>query len=366
MSHLRQDQLSRVVIKGYKSIKECDIELKNINVLIGSNGAGKSNFVSAFELLRKILSHELQLHVAKKGLNSLFYNGLKVTDSIEVEFHIGKMNYTFELQANAANRIFFRNEAVNHGSTSLSVDDAEVLRTKGLLIPSAESQFVNAVPALKRLYDFRYYHFHDTGITSKIKAEHNISNSKNLQWDASNLAAFLYRLREHHAVSYKNILFNIKLVAPYFNDFELEPMEYNKELITLRWLQNGCEDIFNASQLSDGTLRFICLAALLLQPLELQPSTIIIDEPEIGLHPFAITILAEMVQKVAANKQVILSTQSVELLNHFGPEDVVVVDRDSDGSKFKRICPISLKEWLEDYTLGELWNKNILGGRFAR
>ena len=138
-------------------------------------------------------------------------------------------------------------------------------------------------------------------------------------------------------------------------DFELEPMEYNRELIVLRWLQKGCEDIFNASQLSDGTLRFICLATLLLQPAELQPATIIIDEPELGLHPFAITIFAELVKKVAVNKQVILSTQSVELLNNFEAEDVVVVDRGENGSEFKRLDPAKLAEWLEDdYTLGEL------------
>jgi predicted ATPase len=200
-----------------------------------------------------------------------------------------------------------------------------------------------------------------------MKVEHNLSNSKVLQWDASNLAAFLYRLKKHYPPVYRNILNSIQLVAPYFKDFELEPMEYNQELIVFRWLQKDCEDIFNASQLSDGTLRFICLATLLLQPTELQPATIIIDEPELGLHPFAITIFAELVNKAAFNKQIILSTQSVELLNNFEPEDVIVVDRGKNGSVFKRLDSAKLVDWLEDdYTLGELWNKNILGGRFSQ
>lgn len=111
------------------------------------------------------------------------------------------------------------------------------------------------------------------------------------------MAAFLYRLRENYPNNYRQIVETIKLIAPYFDDFELAPNEGNKEVIVLKWKQVGCEDIFNASQLSDGTLRFICLATLLLQPEELQPATIIVDEPELGLHPYAITIFAEMVKE---------------------------------------------------------------------
>jgi len=174
-------------------------------------------------------------------------------------------------------------------------------------------------------------------------------------------------LKIHFPKEYANILNAIKLVAPFFNDFVLEPGELNEEHIILRWHKKDCIDILNASQLSDGTLRFICLATLLLQPTDLQPSTIIIDEPELGLHPFAIVILAEMIQKAAINKQIIIATQSVELLDKFDVDDVIVVDNDKDGSKFTRLEREQLKHWLEDeYSLGELWNKNILGGRFSR
>ena len=147
----------------------------------------------------------------------------------------------------------------------------------------------------------------------------------------------------------------------------LEPRELNKEQIILRWLKKDCVDIFNASQLSDGTLRFICLATLLLQPIKLQPSTIIIDEPELGIHPFAIAILAEMIQKAAVHKQIIIATQSVELLDKFDVDDVIVVDNDENRSAFRRLEREQLKYWLEnEYSLGDLWNNNVLGGRFSR
>ena len=359
----QRHQLSQAVIKGFKSIKECELDLRNINVLIGANGAGKSNFVSAFEWYESILKQEMNLYASKKGMNSLFYKGTEITDSIQMVFVYGENRHEFEIIMTENNRLIFRNEIFTNSNRSpdfafksmVGLEESSIKRS--VRYSGDERFFLTNNP-------FCVYHFHDTGATSKIKREHNLSNCKTFQKDASNLAAFLYRLREYHLTSYNEILRAVQLVAPYFKDFELEPSEHNRELIVLRWKQIDCEDIFNASQLSDGTLRFICLSTLLLQPTALQPSTIIIDEPELGLHPFAITILAEMVKKVALNRQVILATQSVELLDNFEVEDVIVVDSDKNGSEFKRLDAKQLKLWLDnDYTLGELWNKNIFGGR---
>jgi len=179
--------------------------------------------------------------------------------------------------------------------------------------------------------------------------------------DARNIAAYLFRLKNEFPNEYKRIVETVKFIAPYFKDFYLET-NVNDDII-LRWKQYGCDDIFNANQLSDGTLRFICLATLLLQPTQLQPNTIIIDEPELGLHPYAIALLAEMIKAVANTKQVIISTQSVELLNEFAINDVIVVDRDEEGSHFNRYTEEELEHWLDDYSLGELWKSNIIGGR---
>ena len=344
MNHYETKRLSRVVIKGFKSIKICDIALSNINVFIGSNGAGKTNFISAFELLRAFFLNEMDIYVSQRGASSFFYNGLKETNQIYMTIFLNDKPFPFIFGPSDYNS----------------------------LIPYKIDYHVGNKPqpdyfsVITERY-FNVYHFHDTSRTAKIKYEQNISNCKALLYDASNLAAFLYRLRSNYSYSYQKILDSVKLVAPYFKDFELEPNNYNNEHIVLRWLQKGCEDIFNASQLSDGTLRFMCLATLLLQPKELQPAMIIIDEPELGLHPYAIAIFAEMVKKAAVEKQIILSTQSAELLNHFDADDVIVVDRGENGSEFKRLNVGELTEWLEDdYSLGELWNKNILGGRLSK
>jgi predicted ATPase len=135
----------------------------------------------------------------------------------------------------------------------------------------------------------------------------------------------------------------------------------------LEWTERGRPDTpWKAHVLSDGTLRFICLATLLLQPPQLMPDIILIDEPELGLHPYAINLLAQMLKRAAETKQVIVSTQSVELLNAMAPEDVVVAGRDNGATTLKRLDSADLTDWLEDYSLGELWKRNVLGGRPTR
>lgn len=364
---LQNDQLSRMTIEGYKSIKKCDISFGKINVLIGSNGAGKSNFISAFSLLQSILSKNLQVSVAQSGVNTFLYMGRKITEEIAFEVYFGHNSYGFKLIPTDDNRLIFQKEFFGyHGNWD---NESNVARgnSEAMWDIGAHNQIDQYVIPILKKQNWRVYHFHDTGRSAKVKQEHNISNNRVLLFDAANLAAFLYRLKGNYKKNYDEIVKTIQLIAPYFSDFILEPQEGNEEQIILKWQQKGCEDIFNASQLSDGTLRFICLTTLLLQPHNLQPATIIVDEPELGLHPYATTIFAEMVKQLSDEKQIIISTQSVELLNEFCVEDVIVVDRRKNGSEFKRLNEKDLEVWLEeDYALGELWKKNILGGRLSK
>ena len=364
---LKDGQLSKIRIYGFKSIKECDINFGKINVLIGSNGAGKSNFISAFALLQNVLVKNLQVTVGQTGINSLFYNGRKATDEIAFEVFFGNNSYGFNLVPTDDNRIIFRKEYFGYYGTYVNESNVSRGHSEAMWQAGTHNNLDDYVKPILEKQNWRVYHFHDTGRTAKVKQEHNISNNRVLQFDAANLAAFLYRLKNNYETSYKEIVRTIQLIAPYFDDFILEPQEGNEEQIVLKWAQKGCDDVFNASQFSDGTLRFICLATLLLQPHELQPATIIVDEPELGLHPYAITIFAEMVKQLSDEKQIIISTQSVELLNEFEADDVIVVDRSENGSVFKRLNSEELEMWLEeDYSLGDLWKKNVLGGRLSK
>ena len=170
----------------------------------------------------------------------------------------------------------------------------------------------------------RIYHFHDTGDHSPMKKTADVHDNRYLRSDGSNLAAFLYLLRERHRDDYDTVVQVIQQAAPFFKDFDLRPENLNPHKIRLQWRHTGTDAFFDASSLSDGTLRFIALATVFLQPEEYRPAVILVDEPELGLHPYAIALLASLMQQASTETQVVVSTQSSLLLDHFEPEDVIV------------------------------------------
>ena len=219
---------------------------------------------------------------------------------------------------------------------------------------------------IQEIKSWKVYHFHDTSDTAQIKQSTEIDDNRFLRPDASNLAAYLYLLHERQKPYYDNIVGTIQLIAPFFDDFELRPNPFDPTKIKLEWREKGSDSYFDANALSDGTLRFMSLATLLLQPADYMPSTILLDEPELGLHPYAIVVLADLLRSAATQVQVIISTQSVTLVNQFSPDDIIVVELIDGESIFKRLPQDEIETWLDDYGLGELWEKNVLGGRPTR
>ncbi|MGV2130023.1 AAA family ATPase [Agrobacterium vitis] len=354
-------QISRLIVKGYKSIETCDIELGRINILIGANGAGKSNFIGFFGFLRKILDRQLQVTVGQAGgPDAILHFGRKKTEALSLGVEIGKDEYYLKIIATADNRLFIETEKVNWPSIPFGIECngsyESALETHPIFQISPED-----TASLMRKW--RVFHFHDTSSSAHVKQIHNLNDNEFMREDARNLAAFLLRIRDYHPEHYQRIVKTIRLVAPFFGNFHLRPTVNNPDKIQLEWTEAGQDEPFFASALSDGTLRFICLATLLLQPDEFMPATILIDEPELGLHPYAINVLAGLMKSVSETHQLIVSTQSVELVDCFDAEDLIVVDKRGGASTFKRPDPDELKDWLEDYSLGELWKKNLLGGR---
>jgi predicted ATPase len=357
-------QFSRIVLEGYKSIANCDIQMGCLNVLIGCNGAGKSNFIGFFKMIQQLLDNQLQLHVSREGgPDAILHFGRKRTPNLRGELYFGNNGYKLNLEPTKDNRMVFADEKLWWNVTG----DWDI--KSGHFETSVETQkartqiYEYVVPAMK---SWRVFHFHDTGDSAQVKQLHGINDNLFLRPDAQNLAAFLFLMQREHDAAYKRIVKTIQLVAPFFRDFHLRPSPGNTDQIELEWIEKQSDVPFKAHQLSDGTLRFMCLATVLLQPTEAQPETIIVDEPELGLHPYAITVLSSLFRSAAKEKQVIVSTQSVELLNEFDPEDIVVVDRKEGRSVLHRLDGEKLAEWLDEFTLGELWKKNLLGGRPAR
>ncbi len=359
---MNPNQLSRIVLHGFKSIRECDLELKELNILIGPNGAGKSNFISFFRLIQQMLEGNLQRYVGKQGgPDALLHFGRKKTENLSAELYFGNNGYEFILEPTQDNRMMFASESLwwnVSGDKSLGSGHFE---SAAETHTSQIKQFT--IPAMK---SWRVYHFHDTGESALVKQRHGVNDNMYLRPDARNLAAFLTLLRDRHSSHYQRIVKTVRLVAPFFGDFQLRPLPDNTNQIELEWTEKGEDVPFKAHLLSDGTLRFICLATVLMQPEEYQPETILIDEPELGLHPFAIHLLASMLRSTSKKRQIIVSTQSTDLLNEFSAADVVVADRTEGWTHLHRLDEKSLANWLDEYSLGELWQKNILGGRPSR
>ena len=360
--------LDRLTIRGFKSIRALeDFEARRLNILIGPNGAGKSNFIDLFYMLARIAEQHLQIFAAEHGApDTLLFGGRQQTDRIQAEFHFGLNAYRFSL-APAGNKLIFDQEMTSflgHGRTF--THDLGSGHVESNLRDADEQEKDTFAPYVREaIAGWRVYHFHDTSATAPVRQTHATRDNLLLKPDAGNLAPFLRRLRERHPKNYQNIVDVVRLAAPFFDNFiyRKEPSEH----IELEWSQaSDSYTVFGTRELSDGTLRFICLATLLLQPAELKPELILIDEPELGLHPFALTLLAEMLQHASDARQVIVSTQSADLVSEFDPEDIVVVGRSENASTFTRLDRESLSEWLEEYSLGDLWKMNIFGGRPSR
>ncbi|MGO8736890.1 MAG: AAA family ATPase [Terriglobia bacterium] len=363
-------RLKSITLRGFKTIRELnDFQPGPVTVLIGPNGAGKSNFISFFRLLSWALvpPGQLQEHVAKMGgASAILHDGPERTRDIEAHLVLsteaGEYDYLFRLAYAARDIFVYTAESFRFSRFNMH----DVWSTLGVgqrepeLIKSAESGDATARTILNLLQKLVVHQFHDTSECSRIRQKWSIEDGRSLKDDGGNLAPFLYRLQQQYPKYYARISETIRLILPFFAEFELKP-EFGRVL--LAWRERGTDRVFTASQAADGMLRIMALVALLQQPESDLPDVVILDEPELGLHPYAIEVLAGLIRSASQHAQVILATQSVSLVDRFTPEDIVVVNRTARESTLQRYTEAELHAWLEEYTLSELWEKNVIGGR---
>lgn len=360
--------IERIIIQNFKSIREADVDLRALNVLIGANGAGKSNFVSFFRLVRALLEQRLGSYVAQVGGAERFlYRGRKVSPCILACIDFDNTNtLAVKLEPTHNDTFFiseFRDYFNNKGDKTKSYSEWHKLT----LDQGVEESNVKELKSWRAGYikehlsSFTVYQFHDTSSNSPMRLPCQLHDNEYLRGDGSNLAAYLYLLQETEPRAFRWIEATIRLIAPYFKGFRLKPNPLNPDTIRLEWEEVDTDMYLDAQSFSDGTLRFIALATLLLQPNP--PQTIIIDEPELGLHPAAIQRLGALVRMASRKSQIILSTQSTNLISCFEPEDLLVVDKVDGATQIRRLAEGELEVWLEEYSLGEIWEKNIIGAK---
>jgi len=365
--------LKTVTIRGFKSIELLeDFRPQELNVLIGANGAGKSNFVDFFRMLRALADEAFQKFVNNQGGgDGLFFNGPQFTREISAHLEFFDNVYEFDLTPTTGSGVQISEERVQYtggrGIGTLRTISSGVAESclKMRKDEPAQSQWGVGRGVPGHVYDavsnWTVYHFHDTSKLAPMRRDQPVRDYERLRHDASNIAAYLKHLKDNCENTYSLIRDTIRLIAPFFDDFLLRPQERgSEEQIRLEWTQKGSNFPFQPHHLSDGSIRFICLATALIQPEP--PMTIVIDEPELGLHPYAISVLADLIRSTSKRTQVIISTQSPTLLDYFEPKDVVVVNRVEGRSTFDRLDEAALQHWLDEYTVGELWQKNVVRG----
>ncbi len=374
MNKQNRTQITRVKLRGFKTIKDIGaegFELRPLNVLIGANGAGKSNFISFFRMLNWAMNNSLgglQEYIGVQGGDiTILSDGPNVTPAMDAEIVMsnidGEYSYHIKLAHAAGGTLIFAAEEYRLSPHNAAMDPQwESLGTghkESRIIAAADNSDVARV-ILNLLRQCKVFQFSNTSFTSNMRGPWTMNDRQQLREDGSNIAPFLAHLRDDHPLNFRNIVETVQLIVPFFEDFVIEPRH---DTLLLRWKEYGSEMTFGASQASDGMLRVIALISLLSQPVDDIPDIVILDEPELGLHPYAIAVIAGMIKSVSKSVQILLSTQSSTMVDWFEPEDIIVVDRSGRDSKFRHISTEALGTWLDDYSIAELWEKNVLGGR---
>lgn len=368
-------KLKSVEISGFKSISPespVRLEVGDVTVLLGANGSGKSNIIAFFKMLNFMMSGSLQSFVAERGGSQAFlYYGSSKTKSIggRLSFTNNRIQnqYEFTLSYASPDNLIITSEITEVNSKE-SVEPSKRLHQvtfrESVLSGNTDNKVLKIIHRI--LSNCKVYQFHDSSDTSGMRNASNVDFDNYLQAEANNLAAFLFRIQRDFPNDYRRIVSYVRLVVPQFKDFVLVP-QGNR--ILLRWRDNSASDyIFMPNQFSDGSIRFIALATLLMQPQSIIPNVIIIDEPELGLHPYAISQLAAMINEASQHSQILVATQSPYLINEFEADQIVVVENAKfnnvyDATTLHRLSKHDLEGWLSEYSLSELWDKNIIGGR---
>lgn len=370
--------ITRIQVQGFRSLKSVDLSLGRVTVLIGPNGSGKSNLLSFLRMVPLMRTQSLRRFVGEAGgASALLHYGPKTTKEMKLRLDFNQAGETHTYAATlgyAANdTLLFIDETVEH-RTATEPDAKGFVRLGGGYAESILGADAHQPSPIVRnvrwwLSQMNFFHFHDTSATSALRQNARQAEDKYLRSDGSNIAVVLRRLANSEApediASWKRIGMLLRQIAPYIKRLEpelVDPANPTNSAVRLRWVDDH-DYTFGVHDLSDGTLRALALITALSQPVSRLPAFVTIDEPELGLHPAAITLLIGLVRSVAPHCQIVLATQSPALLDHFMADEVVVAERHDGATSFRQLDAEKLKAWLEDYSLSELFDKNILGGR---
>ena len=370
--------IESIRVRGFRSL--ADVELSGLGpatVLIGPNGSGKSNILRFLDMLHYMMRHRRLAQFVERqgGASDQLFSGSDATDQVEAEITLHAENerydYRFTLEYAHPGHLYFEEEAFRRRSNEYHAetnwqDLGSEHREANLVLAAQSDDFPHldkaAAAAIARvLRRCVVFQFHNTDDRSPIRRNADMSNHTRLNIRGSNLAAVLYRMEQQDRSRYERICRYIGRILPGFDHFDIT--EKGDGEVALAWQSDWSDYSFGAHLTSDGSLRAFALVTLLNQPTETLPDVVLLDEPELGLHPSAVTLVGGMIRSLSARRQVIVATQSPLLVDSFGLDQTRVLELQHGRTIVRKCDPAEYEQWLEDYSTGELWEKNLLGGR---
>ena len=366
--HTVANRIRSLHVKGFRSLADLQLDdIPNPMVLLGPNGAGKSNILRFFQLLSALAHRRLGEFVLRRGgADDQLFGGHRLTKRIEANvssrLDLGDHSFAFTLERTDADGFMFTDEAFTpwpaDGRTGLNYGQPSVRESGFVLMACSQAGDNRARAAVNLLQDALVYQFHDTSNVSPLKTRWDAEDNHRLLEHGGNLAPVLAHLRRNNRSRYELICKHVRRVLPEFADFELGE-DYSKTL--LRWQSKSTGQILSPHLTSDGSLRAMCLITLLNLPTELLPEVILLDEPELGLHPFTVSLVSHMVKLMARERQVVVATQSPYFVNAFALDEIVVLETHGGRTEARRPNE-AFQDLLDEQTTGELWRSNLLGG----
>lgn len=364
-------KISNLSFSGWKQFNEVqNFAPGSLNIFIGINGSGKSNLIELFMLIRYLTSRpgKLQSYIIENGYaSSLLHYGPDRTKNLTFDLTIssdtGDNYYGVSLKYTKPNRLIFEREEYLYSAYEQQSDQSHQPRSCGqgheeAKLPEIDNQVAKTINGF--LSRISIYQFHNTGMAAGMRTASYEAYNTYLRSNGENIASILYFLNQEYPASYNKIIMMLRRAFPFFENFRFDVL--NKQ-VSVSWKEQGYPYEFHISQASDGMMRTICLFTLLLLPEAMMPPIILLDEPELGLHPAAVSILSSLLEMASKRTQLFVCTQSIQLVDQTDLTNLVVIDRKMGVSTLSRPDEDLLAFWKDEYSNSQLWDKNLIGGR---
>jgi predicted ATPase len=387
-------KISTLHMHNYRCLVDVELPIRDLTVVIGPNGAGKTSLLEVFQLLERGCQQELGSFLASQGgvqavLSHPRIAGRPPCLQIGVELDVqsdqsdAPMDYRFELAGQQVGYMI-NSERLEwqfdpQAKKPFQYIDAHRDRlyyadpTKAVKMAQPDWDYNRlelALAQVPKMYrepetlrsmfaSTRHYSFLDVSPRAVVRSSQSLTPDTRPGPNGENLYSALYNMRASHRDIYERIG---ALLEQGFADFKrLEFPVVGAGQVTLAWYERGSREPLYPNQLSEGTLRFLWLITILLATPE--PALLLLDEPEVSMHPELLKLLAALLQDASVRSQIVVATHSPDLIRWLQPEEVLIADKEDGVTRFTWADELDLDEWLEEYTLRDLWLMGNLGGR---